>query len=603
MLRSKLTALMLPVLSAPVLAIGGVAVFEGPPGGVGSVGVYDEQTGSRIEAPPELGGIRLIAIDFCGRTPVQELLPARPRLRDEGTSAARLALPANGGSLYRFLRPSGDGSAKFGFLHVARDGRARSVFERPGVGPLGEIDPFVASVAVAPDGGAFLVATRLPAGGDLFEVGLGDPIVVRERSASLPPQRFSPAGLALSAEAGFAAGARGVFSFLRANPGEASPVSFAPDAPAYFSGELVTSRNGAFAATTAGTAPDDVHVYVLDALGSVRRATTAPGRISGAGYLPGATDGPHLAVDDQGLRCAWRADVPLPGGGFTREAFLARTQPIAGEEPEQLTSDANFLDTLDEVGVMLFRITGELVLAIGEQGAGAIGRADLFAVSLPAGGGASGYTNLSLSSGDGTLPFTGGVPEIEMHAPRLLPDASAMVVLNESGNDGPLYLVPLAPGASAGALVLLPDVKSLDLIEVAGRHLMLSVGRGQDPKPQDLFRWSPASGLAPVLVVSAPENTQFTRSAPRRDGWVGFVTVGPTLGQWLDRVQLSNGTVQELEPAPSAFGPALGVTAQGSIAFSRGAASAPATFWVWPHQGVPVQLSAPSVPGHVLPGA
>jgi hypothetical protein len=132
---------------------------------------------------------------------------------------------------------------------------------------------------------------------------------------------------------------------------------------------------------------------------------------------------------------------------------------------------------------------------------------------------------------------------------------------------------------------------------------MLSIGRPQDPNPQELWRWSWAAGGAPALVTSEPEGTQFLRTAPRRDGWVGFVTRALGGGEWLDRAHLGSGALFELEPAASAFGPALGVTAQGSLAFSRGSLGQPATHWVWPLGGsAPVALLAPAGPGQVLPG-
>src|SRR5688500_14934865 len=122
-LMTKTIAAISFVLLAPTLArAGGVAVFEGPPGGVGSVVVYDEQAGAPIASDPALAGVRLLSIDFPGRTELEALLPTRPRHRADVPGASRLALPNGQGSLYRFERASSAGGAVFGFLHVGRDG-------------------------------------------------------------------------------------------------------------------------------------------------------------------------------------------------------------------------------------------------------------------------------------------------------------------------------------------------------------------------------------------------------------------------------------------------------------------------------------------------
>ena len=586
------------VLLAPTLArAGGVAVFEGPPGGVGSVVVYDEQSGAPIASDPALAGVRLLSIDFTGRTELEALLPTRPRHRADVSGASRLALPNGQGSLYRFERASSAGGAVFGCLHVGRDGTARAVLERAGDGATGTSDPFVGRVSVSPNGDAFLCATRAGAGGDLLEVGLAPGAPVVDRTAGIPPQRFSANGLALTASAGIGASARGVWRYDRAVGGDASAVSFAPDGPTYFSGELVTSRNGLWAATTAGSAADALHVYAFDAGMVARRATTAPGVISGIGSEPESQDGPHLAVSDDGALCAWRTE-----DGVSREAFSARTQPAAGEQPEHLTRDELFLETLDEVGGFIFRPARRLLIAVGEQeivGQDQLGRTDFFEVTHHDGA-APTFENLSLSSGDATAPFF-GIPQVEPRGKTLLPDESGFLFHNEQGNNNPVHLVRFG---QTGASVLLPAVHDLDLVDLAGRHMLFSIESGLGNEPQELYRWSWAAGGAPALVASGPSETQYVRTAPRRDGWVAFVTRAPFgAGEWLDRVHLPSGAADELEPAASFFGPAVGVTALGSYAYSRGAVGAPATFATWPLDGsAPVVLAAPATPGQILPG-
>lgn len=595
----RLAPLPLLLSLAPAArALGGVAVFEGAPGGSGSVVVYDESFGAVLAAPPELQQVRLLPIDFCGRTQLEEFRPELPRRRADVAGAARLALPRNQGCLYRFARGGAGEPWTYGFLHVARDGVARSLLERPGTGAAGQDDPFLATVAVAPDGAAFLAATRLPAGGDLLEATIASGAVV-DRTAGLPPQRFSPTGLFLGEVVGVAGSARGPWRFDRTAAGDAATVSFSPDAPTFFTGDVAVSGNRLWFATTAGSAADALHVYAFDALGAARRATTAPGPLSGAGYEPVAQDGPYLAVADDGSQCAWRTE------GAAREAFAARTQPLAGEQPHHLSSDQNFPDTLDEVGTLVFKPTPtgpKLQIAVGEQaapGANAIEKVDFFEVTLSAGA-APTFTNLSLSSGDATLPFTDALPQIDPSRMTLLPDGSGLIVHDDQGSAGSVYFVPTS---QSGATTLLAGVKSLDLLEVAGRHLLLGIEKGVEPKPSELWRLNWATLSPAQLVASRPEGTQFTRVATRRDGWAAFVSVAPFGGgERLERAHLGTGLLEAYAPTPSAYGPAISFTALGQIAFGETPGGGPAVFATWPFAGAGTVLQSTATQGQILPG-
>ena len=137
--------------------------------------------GAVDERPPALQGIVLLPIECVGRTRLQEFSEARCR-RIEIPGAARLQLPREQGSLYRYKR-SDDAGVAFGFLWIDPQGRARSVYERNGTGPTGSDDPLSRRVAVTRDGGAFLIATSPAAEGDLIEVSgdikAGDLVVIR----------------------------------------------------------------------------------------------------------------------------------------------------------------------------------------------------------------------------------------------------------------------------------------------------------------------------------------------------------------------------------------------------------------------------------------
>ncbi|MEO6594813.1 MAG: hypothetical protein ABIP94_08685 [Planctomycetota bacterium] len=111
-----------------------------------------------------LQGVEFLPIEISGRTLAQEFDPTRSR-RLVRHDITRVELPG-GGHLFRYKRSSG---AFWGFLHVAADGQARVVLERPGTGAAQNVDPFADRIAVAPDG---LHAAVAVAAGGLYVVRL-----------------------------------------------------------------------------------------------------------------------------------------------------------------------------------------------------------------------------------------------------------------------------------------------------------------------------------------------------------------------------------------------------------------------------------------------
>jgi len=592
---------LLLLCPSPAAAPGGVAVFENLSGSTGTVQTYDELTGAPLGGPAQLAGIRLLEIDFSERSTLTEFLPGRPRLREDVPGASRIALQKSRGSLYRYARPIQTGGEVYGFFRVAADGTAQPLLEQPGIGPGGTTDPFVPRVAIAPLGDAFLCATKPGAGGNLLEIRFaGSPSIV-DRTATVAPLRFSGAGLALLPTFGIAVHSRGVLRFDRATLGDATAVSTTPDPlPAWFSGQVVSSRNGQWVATTAGSSATALHIYAIGSTGTARRASAIPQVVQSIGTLPEEATGPNLAISDDGAMCAWRAQEPTPTG-MTRECFVGRTQPLPGEMPERLSSDQNFLDTLDEVGLFHFRPNGKLLLAVGERAtapATGVEKADLFEVTLPTGGPPS-FLNLTMSSGDATVPFDAAPPTLKMQRATLLPDESAVVFFDDAGSAGSLLAV--RPGQS-GPQTILSGVKSLDLLEIVTRKILFAVRRDGGAEPEELYRISTSLGSPPTLIATEPNGAQFVRPAARRDGWISYVTVDLS-GEQLDRIQLLSGSMQSFPGASTVFGPSFGYSGLGSLVFSIGPPPSPATFTTWPLNGSPsVVLQAPPAPGFVLPG-
>jgi hypothetical protein len=578
--------LTLFLASLPALT-GGVTLFQGPPGGIGNVLVVDPSGASAPQAPALLQQIRLLPIDFNGRTELEELMAGRPRYRPDVPLASRLELPQGRGSLYRYVRADASAPDRFGFLLVDAAGDARSIFEIDGTGTGGTVDPFVERIAVAPAGDAFLAATRLAAGGDLYEVELGGS--VKPRSQGLAPAELSKAGLALHDAWGIAAGPAGVLRFDRAQAGDAQGVAFPSPAPAWFSGEIVLSRSGTFAATTAGSAPAAAFAFAFAGAGPAVRMSAQALPLSGAGFLPESLHGPYLAISDDGTTCAWRTE------GVTREAFLARAQQAA----VHVTDDVHYDDTLDEVGQFRFRPPPSdtvLMMAVGERstnGPPVIEGLDFYDVALNAAGQPV-YANLSLTNGTAQPPYPSS--ELDPEFLRMIPATGELWLHNSDSGGGDL----LAVKPTGGLVTLIANVKEVDFIEPAGPGFAVSLRRSSGNKDRHVFTFASPTA-APVMVHTVPDHIRFERPASRPDGWFAFVEVGPT-SELLWRVKVTGGGVQLLTNRPLFYGPALDFLPSGELAFNAGGPS-PSVFGLWPTPGLPKRLPILPSQGFVMPGA
>ncbi|MBI5434953.1 MAG: hypothetical protein HZA52_19120 [Planctomycetes bacterium] len=585
--RISLCALAALSLTAGALA-GESAVFRGVPGGSGDVIAFDVAAPATAHSVPGLAGVVLLPLDFSGHSAADELSPRFPRQRLDVPNASRLVLQNGRGSLYRFVR-SGATEDAYGFFVV--DSIGVRVLHELKV-PSGAGDPFLPTLAVAFDGAALLAATTLAAGGDLLEIQVATG-AVDVRTSALAPFDFGPFGLGLGPQCGFAVHASGILRFSRAVGGNATSVTFPAPAPSWFSRELMLSLQGDHAATTAGAAATQAFVYALGTTGAAVQVSTTPTSLSGAGFLP-AADGPHLAISDDGSTVAWRTE------GLKREAFMARAQPIGGELPEHLSSDARFLDTLDEIGLYGFRpASNRLVVGIGAGDPAfpnTLDKVDFFAVDLQVGAPPT-FTNLSLSSGDASVPFT-TPPTLKPTNARWLAGADAFVV-----HDGNADQVLVVRAAQTGAQLLMSNAKSLDWIEALPNELMLSVRDSQGNKPQQLWRVDSAIAGSPTLVATFQPGNELDRVAVRADGWLAFIEAGgPSEFVW--RYGSASGQVTLLTSRPLPYGPSMGFAPAGELLFSIGVPGAQALYGAWPFAGAPKRLPiGPVQPGFVLPGA
>jgi hypothetical protein len=574
---------------------GGAAVFVGSPGSAGNVAVADMTGVLQPHFPPQLQGIALLDIDFNGHTEILRFLPGQPRRMSEG-GITWIVLPDKGGALYRFSRAESGGGLTFGLMWIDPTGDAHSVFELPGTGSGGDIEPFEARIAVAPAGDSALVATTLAAGGDLYELSFNG-AVAQNRTAGLAPLDFGNAGLALSSSLGAAACTDRFLRFDRSVLGDAQAVPFGANAtPAWFAGELALSASGLFAVSVAGIDPLQADVWVFASTGDAVKATETPMHVSGAGYLPEATHGPFLAVSDDGTRVAWATE------GATREAFMAIVPQAGAASPAlHVSADENYLDTLDEIGQFMFRLVSHtLVIAVGESvvdgGGAGIENLDYYEIEMPTQS-ASNLLNLTASNGLASPPF---------HAKSsLTPSGTAVlptgeIVFHSESSGGLGEVLSAAPGQS-GLTVHLPNAKDLDELELVGDHLFCVIRSSIGTNARELWTFPATLAGPPSSVLSMPD-TQFLRAVtPRSDGLVAFVqTLNAKERLWA----LDTGTGVLRKARRFMYGPTLAFTPTGEVAFSVGSAGTPAVQGAMPFVGPLFRLKGvPVAPGFVLHGA
>jgi len=590
-------ALALALLASIGASNDELPVYLGDPAVGGELRAFAEGTGDLLAPDPVLRGVRLRPIQLNAWLEVDAARTDHARQRDDLAGLGRVELPNGLGTLHRFERRLAGGARRFGLLRVDAAGVVHLLAERTGTGPLGADDPYVDRVSIAPGAASLLTCTRPGAGGDVLEIDLVSGSVV-DRTPTAPPTLWLPQSLR-RAQGWILAVARDGVWRGGALPGDVlAPVAL-PGAPSRFTGEVVLSADRSHAVTTAGSSPALLHAFVLDALGPAQRATRDAQRLAGAGYLPEALHGPFLAVSDDGSHCAWRrlgATVLL-----SNELFLRRTAAPAQQPGTQVTADALITDTLDEVGVLTLFQASKLLVAVGEKGGDpgvGIEKVDIFEVSLDAGGAAQ-LINRTGSSGDFSAPFL-AAPTITPLQRRWIPAAQAEVFHDESSGGGGRF-VAIRHGVS-GVQVLDSDVKEVLFSEVVGGRLVVALRRASGNKPHQIVSW-PASLVGPQIVHYDAGDDELLQPAVGA-GWIAFARVPEAPGalHQLVRVNPSSGAVQTFPLSSPSFGPVMGWTTGGSLAFSfeRGSLTA---FAAWPTDGsAPYRLKATASEGTLLPG-
>ena len=571
--------LLLALPSTTTIEGQGTVWFDGGAGQPSTPRGQNVLGGRTSPVPFALRDVTLLPTDVAGRTRSAELDPARPRLAEDVPGANRIVLPHGRGSVLHYRRGS-VGAERFGFFWVDPSGGVHPPFERRAT--AGQT-PFLAKVAVAPDGRRLLLATTASAGGRLFEVDLATGRGI-DRSGPSAPLDVQPNGLLLCESWGSVLEADRVLRFERRPGAVASPVAFGQPVPFVADG-AACSADGACVAVVAGSAANAADVWVFEQTGAPRRVTATPGTIDSPGYLPEEPNGPHLVLSADGSLCMWRERML-----GKQEAWV---RPVsAAVSAQQLTSDARFLDTLDATTDWGFFSPTSAMLFVGEEDAGGgVDGGDWYRLDVDPTTGAVQVSNLSLTSGVASQPFVGGELKTEGGTWRLPGTAKMLMFDDRSQNQGRIVVVD---PAQTGLSVLRTQVASVDQVLRAGDETVLLA-----ETTGDLFElYSVPSSLDTLRVVSSlPDQHTVRALLGAEDGSLAAIVVSPG-GDLLATFATGTGAVSLLSATPVPLGPTIAF-AGTAVAFSVELPTGPVLRLAW--DGARVDLLGKATSGFVVP--
>jgi hypothetical protein len=602
-LQQPLRTLLAATLLAP-LAAAQVAVFQGQPGGVGSVFVIDPSGVAPATAISQLQGITLLPIECAGRTAINSFAQDRARFRDDVPQASRLELPAGKGSLYAYRRLA-NGLELYGYFVITASGQVRRLIESATSSP--GLSPFVDRVAVAPDGGAILVATQSFAGGDLFEIQTANGLVT-VRTAALPPQFFEGTGLALLANWGAAVGSNGLLRFERTAGAQVQPVAVSNATPVGVAREIVSTFNGMFCAALAEDESGFTYPIVLQRTGTARRVGNGVYPTAGVGQMPDAVHGPWLTVSEDGQWCAWRT---TNGHYWGYEAWLAPVPwSTASSASTHVTQPALFDDYIDEIGDFFFDRHNRLTIAAGDRSANVNGleKSDLYRITPSTGGGGLNIPgvaastaaplpqveNLTLTSGEQQAPFF-YYGELVVERAFATPDGQSLYVVAK--DDGARSMFALDADLPA-PVVLEDEFTTLDYFDVAGGRMILSATYASEPDENGLAKVEAGQSTALEDVHEFGTTSQFRRGVSRPDGQTLYVLATPT-GETLWRSN-TQGLVVRMTPREFQLGPTMCFTPAGDAICTVQTTATP-FYVVWTQSGAIRRVKGPAGPGFLLP--
>lgn len=527
---------------------------------VGADGLLEIWNAPENGAPAtlELSGATLLPVKLAGVARRDRYRSDRPTLSDQGpVSHVRLPL---GGSLYLISR-----AGETGVLHVDPSGIASVALSLPDAGEPA-LQPWF---AVASDGSHALVASSLAAGGDVLLLDLLGGAPSRSLAGALAPLNVDGLSLRVSAQrAYFVANGTLYGANLSAGTPAASIDLGQPGSSAL--PETAMSDDGLCVGVVTENVLGNRHIVVVDGAFASVTATTAAADYDTPNY--DNPFGPWLALSDDGGLVAYRGTV------IDKELFI---REVATPTPAtQVTDDPNFVDTMDNVGILGFILPGVLTFFAGELNAGppqgALDSADMYMASVGAGGSIS-LTNLSMTSGVGDTPFQPGNLELidvvtDPRGERLL------VVIDPDFGDAELLSLPT--DGSGGITSLLPGLLVPPSFAGAGESLLLTSKPelGLDTTEIHLLR-PVGAPVALQLLATAPGGVILDRFAHDRLGLRAAFVAGIVPGIELPvTVDLASGLLLPVWLPPTAIAPSLAFTPAGRLALGIGNPGGPYLF-------------------------
>lgn len=354
--------------------------------------------------------------------------------------------------------------------------------------------------------------------------------------------------------------------------------------------EIVVSQDGSRAVVVAEQTPSARRLFAVSASGSVDLVTPT----AGAYDAPSLTrpDGPLIAVSPDGALVAFRETTPavVP----FRDVVV---RALGAAQTTNITSDADFIDTLNDTGVISFVAPQLVTFFLGERAVDpdvVIESSDIFSAQLDAAGASTALTNLTATSSDESAPFTSpGTLEV-LDVVRDAREERLLVTVDPQGADAELLIAPL--GGSAAPSTIMSDLEGAPSLSVAG-DVVIALA----PASEDLFPvGSTRLDVVPPLAVGAPRSlgvvppgVDVSRFAASPTGTelalVVSVDAATELGVVADA---STGAAVPLAPILLAWGDGLAYTANGALVAPVGAPGAHVVV-AWSTPTSPAKLALP----------
>jgi hypothetical protein len=347
---------------------------------------------------PEIKGVRFLPIYLAGHAQRDRLLIDRPTHRGLGTSAPHVRLPQGGSLHFAFV------GSETALIHISALGHARVLLSVPNVGSTPSL---LRNIFVQADGLLAVVASTPAAGGNVLAVDLTGPYSTYDLTADEPPLTVHGASLRSSGGTVWFTAMGQLYRGTLTGSNTQVVNTNLPGAFVLHELALASSEDCVAAVVRFSLNSDesqdvieDRHILVVDSSGPAKQITTLPGDYSTPDYAN--PRGPFLELSPDGDALAFRRTLE------TQELFLAFRDSTLPEV--QITTEENYYNYIDSVGVLNFKDPGELQYFLGDSEISdvppevALAAGEMFSADLqsPA---ALVLSNVTLTSGQASPPY------------------------------------------------------------------------------------------------------------------------------------------------------------------------------------------------------